>query len=186
MEEAGVEAQLVQAAHAGDREAFAALVCQYQAALRALVALSVPSRDEVHDIVQEAFIDAWRGLGGFDCQREFGPWLRTICRNRARQYLRDRLPRRRRELALVDEVLLATPPVTDDDGSERLSALRTCLAALAEEHRRILAMRYTDELPVQVIAATLGKSPNGISMILLRLKAGLLRCIASRLTTVAG
>jgi RNA polymerase sigma-70 factor (ECF subfamily) len=179
------EADLIGKAQDGDREAFAELVCRHQARLRAIVALTIPGRDDVHDIVQEAFIDAWKGLAGFDRGREFGPWLRTICRNRARQFLRERLPRRRRELALVDEALLAAP-LPDDDGSERLAALRSCLAGLTEEHRRILALRYADEAPVQDIAVQLGKSPNGISMILLRLKAGLLRCIAERLTGTAG
>ena len=99
--------RLVRQAQAGDRDAFALLVRQYQSGLRGLVALSIPNRDDVHDLVQEAFVDAWRGLDGFDPTCPFGPWLRTICRNRVRKFLRDRLPQRRREQALVDEALLA-------------------------------------------------------------------------------
>lgn len=176
------ERALVVAAQKGDGEAFAELVCLHQARLRALVALSIPSRDEVHDLVQEAFIDAWKGLAGFDTGREFGPWLRTICRNRLRQFLRDRLPRRRRELALVDEALLACPAEADEPAADdRLAALRACLDGIADEHRRILELRFAGEQAVQDIAEALGKSPNGVSMIILRLKASLLRCIERRL-----
>lgn len=175
------ERALVVAAQGGDGEAFAELVVLHQARLRALVALSLPGRDEAHDLVQEAFIDAWKGLGSFDPTREFGPWLRTICRNRLRQFLRDRLPRRRRELALVDEALAAGPPLEEDEGEARLGALRACLAALPEEHRRVLSLRFVEELAVQDIAAALAKSPNAVSMVILRLKAALARCIAQRL-----
>jgi len=175
------EAAWVRQAMAGDRDAFAELVRLHQARLRALVALSIPGRDDVHDIVQEAFIDAWRGLPRFDAQREFGPWLRTVCRNRVARFLRDRLPRRRRELALVDAALLASPSEPDDAVSEqRLGALRHCLESLDEAHRRLLAMRYLDQLAVQDIATALGKSPNGVSMMLIRLKAVLMRCVGGQ------
>lgn len=175
------ERALVVAAQKGDGEAFAGLVRLHQARLRALVALSIPGRDEAHDLVQEAFIDAWKGLAGFDTGREFGPWLRTLCRNRLRQFLRDRLPRRRRELALVDEALLACPAAAEDDGEARLGALRTCLDALPAEHRRVLALRFVEELAVQDIASALERSPNAVSMVILRLKAALARCIGQRL-----
>jgi RNA polymerase sigma-70 factor, ECF subfamily len=180
------EAAWVRQAMAGDREAFTALVRLHQARLRALVSLSIPGRDDVHDVVQEAFIDAWRGLPRFDAEREFGPWLRTVCRNRVARFLRDRLPQRRRELALVDAALIASPSEPDDAAAEqRLDALRHCLESLDEAHRRLLAMRYLDAVAVQDIATALGKSPNGVSMMLIRLKAALMRCIAGRPGAIA-
>jgi RNA polymerase sigma-70 factor (ECF subfamily) len=175
------ETDLVRAAREGDREAFAGLVRLHQARLRALAALSLPSRDDVHDVVQEAFIDAWRGLPRFEPGREFGPWLRTICRNRVAKFLRDRLPTRRRELALVDAALLEQPVAPEDDGERRLSALRACLAELDAAHRDLLAARYRDDVAVQALASDLGKTPNAVSMILLRLKAALMRCVGNRL-----
>jgi len=178
----GEEEILIPRAMAGDREAFTQLVVLHQARLRALAALLVPGRDDVHDIVQEAFIDAWRWLPGFDPSRAFGPWLRTICRNRSYKFLRDRLPQRRRELALVDAALLADPGPPDETASEeRLNALRTCLGSLDEAQRQVLSWRYQDDQPVQDIADRLGKHPNSISMILLRLKAALMKCVDGRL-----
>jgi RNA polymerase sigma-70 factor (ECF subfamily) len=171
----------VRQAMAGDRDAFSELVRLHQARLRALVSLSIAGRDDVHDIVQEAFIDAWRGLPRFDAGREFGPWLRTVCRNRVARFLRDRLPQRRRELALVDAALIASPSACDDAGAEqRLIALRHCLENLDQAHRQLLAMRYLEAVAVQDIATALGKSPNGVSMMLIRLKGALMRCVAGR------
>jgi RNA polymerase sigma-70 factor (ECF subfamily) len=176
------EGALVQQAIAGDREAFAGLVRLHQARLRAFTALSIAERADVHDIVQEAFIDAWRGLPGFDATRPFGPWLRTICRNRSAKFLRDRLPHRRRELALVDAALLEGPvPTEEAQCDQRLTALRACLETLDDAHRQLLRRRYHDEVAVQDIAAALGKSPNGVSMMLLRLKSVLMKCVDGRM-----
>ena len=170
------ERALITAAIAGDQDAFAGLVRLHQARLRGLVALSLSERDDVLEVVQESFVDAWRALERFDQTREFGPWLRTLCRNRTLKFLRDRLPRRRRELALVDEVLLAAPVLEPVD--DRLSALRRCLEQLDADHRRLLEQRFAEGVAVQDLAVALGKSPNAVSMILLRLKSVLLRCVA--------
>ena len=170
------ERELIRAAVAGDEEAFAGLVRLHQGRLRGLVALSLSERDDVLEVVQESFIDAWRGLDRFDTTREFGPWLRTICRNRTLKFLRDRLPQRKRELALVDEALIASPveePVVD-----RLAALRRCLERLDAAQRDLLERRYAEGIAVQELASALGKSPNAVSMILLRLKDVLHRCVA--------
>lgn len=174
------EPELVTAAVAGNREAFAGLVRLHQARLRALVALSVHGHDDVLDIVQESFLDAWRALPRFDTSREFGPWLRTLCRNRVARFLRDRLSRRRRELTLVDQALTTGDEADDAQADRRLVALKQCLETLGDDHRRLLARRYQDEVAVQDLAAELGKSANGVSMILLRLKAVLMKCVAGR------
>jgi RNA polymerase sigma-70 factor (ECF subfamily) len=171
------ERDLIAAAVAGGQDAFAGLVRLHQARLRGLVALSLSDRDDVLEVVQETFVDAWRALDRFDQTREFGPWLRTICRNRTLKFLRDRLPKRRRELALVDEALLAAPAV-DAPIPDRLEALRRCLEQLASEQRHLLQQRYADGVAVQELAVALDKSPNAVSMILLRLKGVLQRCVA--------
>ena len=171
------ERELIRAAVAGDEEAFAGLVRLHQGRLRGLVALSLSERDDVLEVVQESFVDAWLALERFDQSRDFGPWLRTICRNRTLKFLRDRLPRRRHELALVDEALIAAMP-GEDAADERLPALRRCLERLDAAQRRLLEQRFADGVAVQDLAAALGKSPNAVSMILLRLKGVLMRCVA--------
>lgn len=171
------ERDLIRAAIAGDEEAFAGLVRLHQGRLRGLVALSLGDRGDVLEVVQASFVDAWRALDRFDPTREFGPWLRTICRNRTLKFLRDRLPQRRRELALVDEALIALPAV-DEPAVDRLAALRRCLERLDHGHRWLLEQRFAEGIAVQDLATALGKSPNAVSMILLRLKSTLHRCVS--------
>jgi RNA polymerase sigma-70 factor (ECF subfamily) len=76
------ERELIRLAQKGDRDAFGELVALYQARLRAYVARYVSRPDEVFDIVQDGFIDAMEHLDRFDPEKEVGPWLRAICRNR--------------------------------------------------------------------------------------------------------
>lgn len=179
------EEALVGQAMDGDREAFAELVRLHQGRLRGMAALCVVGRDDVHDIVQEAFIDAWRGLPRFEAGRPFGPWLRTICRNRIRRFLRDRRAQRSRELAAVDEALALEPE--DDPGAERrIAALRTCLAGLEAGHRDVILRRYRDDAAVQDIADDLGRTPNAVSMLILRIKSALQRCLGQRLAGEPG
>ena len=177
------ERHLIAAAAAGDREAFSGLVVLHQARLRALVAMTLSERDDVLDVVQESFVDAWRGLESFDQKREFGPWIRTICRNRTMKFVRDRLPKRRRELALVDEILITAPSEAEEQCAGRLTALQRCLEQLDADHRRLLEQRYGDGVEVQTLAQSLGKSPNAVSMILLRLKTVLQRCVAGTVSS---
>ena len=82
------ERDLIQKAQQGDRDAFGELVALYQARLRAFVARYVTRPDDVYDIVQEGFIDAMQHLDRFDPAKDFGPWLRAICRNRMLNHFR--------------------------------------------------------------------------------------------------
>ncbi len=73
------ERALITAAITGDQDAFAGLVRLHQARLRGLVALSLSERDDVLEVVQESFVDAWRALDRFDQTREFWPsWDRRL------------------------------------------------------------------------------------------------------------
>lgn len=77
------EREIILKAQRGDHEAFGELVRRYQARLRGFAARDVENSHDVYDLVQDAFLDALRNLGSFDVEREFYPWLRAICRNRA-------------------------------------------------------------------------------------------------------
>ena len=95
------ERELIRRAQQGDREAFGQLVALYQARLRAYVARYVPRADEVFDIVQDGFIDALEHLDRFDADKEVGPWLRAICRNRMLNHFRSHRVRQNAAQALV-------------------------------------------------------------------------------------
>ncbi|HYE05097.1 MAG TPA: sigma-70 family RNA polymerase sigma factor [Planctomycetota bacterium] len=174
------EPDLIARARAGDAAAFDGLVRLHQARLRALAARCVLDADDAHDLVQEAFIDAWRHLDRFDATREFGPWLRTLCRNRVTSFLRARATRRTRPLALVDEALAARLERDDGGGDGDIAAVRTCLDELGERQRSLVDRRYARCEAVKDIARALGRTEGSVSMLLLRVRDALMRCVRRR------
>ena len=87
MSEREIDQQLVEQAQQGDRHAFDVLVAKYQRKLGRLVARLVKDSAEVEDVVQEAFIKAYRALPAFRGESAFYPWLYRIGVNTAKNYL---------------------------------------------------------------------------------------------------
>ncbi len=168
------ESTLLAQALAGDHAAFADVVMPHQAHLRAIVAFYVPHAHAVVEVVQDALVDAFTGLKTFEAGREFGPWLRTLCRNRARRWLRDRARNKLHESPL--DSLVATIPDQDID-ENLLTRLRNCLQHLDPRQRDLLHARYVEGEAVQELARARKISPNALSMVLLRVKSALRTCI---------
>jgi RNA polymerase sigma-70 factor (ECF subfamily) len=178
------EKELIQAAQKGDRDAYGQLVALYQARLRAFVARYVTRPDEVFDIVQEGFIDAMQHLDRFDLDKDFGPWLRAICRNRMLNHFRSNKVRQTAAAALVDEAMHETWGDMEDDleeGRERVTALRRCIDKLEKTQRDLVELRYRREIPLNDLARKLGRSAAALSMALFRIRAALEKCMDKRL-----
>ena len=138
----------------GDREAFRHLVERYKDVLYGTAILMTGNRAVAEEMVQEAFLSAWRGIGGFEQGRPAKPWLTRILVNGA-------LARRRKRA-------VSTVPMTDSDqpdadsSSDELDALesravvRQALAQLDADQHRIVVLRYFAELTVPEIASSMG------------------------------
>ncbi len=85
------DADLVDAAKAGDAVSFGELVRRHAPRLLALARQFV-GPDSAEDVVQEAMIDAFRGLSGFSGNAAVGTWLYRITLNRCLQERRKRHP----------------------------------------------------------------------------------------------
>ena len=78
---------LVTRVKGGDKQAFSLLVAKYQYRIRSLVARLVADSPEQEDIVQEAFIKAYRAIGRFRGDSAFYTWLYRIAVNTAKNHL---------------------------------------------------------------------------------------------------
>ncbi|MGB4672745.1 MAG: RNA polymerase sigma factor RpoE [Azovibrio sp.] len=87
MSEREIDQLLVEKAQQGDRHAFDTLVTKYQRKLGRLVARLVKDSAEVEDVVQEAFIKAYRALPAFRGESAFYTWLYRIGVNTAKNHL---------------------------------------------------------------------------------------------------
>jgi RNA polymerase sigma-70 factor (ECF subfamily) len=144
----GDDAQLIDQALAGQSASFGRLVTRYQDRLYNSVLHVIGSADEAHDVVQDAFVQAFVKLESFSRQAAFYTWLYRIAFNLA-------VSRRRRQrpVASVEhtkEITGAEPIGRDDAPTERLerqeraAEVRAALAALPEEYRAVIVLREID------------------------------------------
>lgn len=149
-------------ARQGDTRAFAALVQRHRAvALR--VAHAVGGR-EAEDVVQEAFVKAYRSLHRFRDGAPFRPWMLRIVANEASNARRS--AGRRASLALrATAAGVATGAVSPEDAvmaNERREALAAAVASLPERDRVVLAYRWFAELSEAEMATALGCRPGTV------------------------
>jgi len=108
------EDAVVAAARAGDESAFAALFQRYRGELRVHCYRMLGSFDEAEDLVQETFLRAWKGIGGFEGRSTARAWLYRIATNACLDTLDGRgrrvLPH---HLAGPSDPTVGLPPRTD-------------------------------------------------------------------------
>ena len=151
------EDELVRQAQRGDQEAFHRLVETYSGLVERTVRVLVYDRAEVEDTVQEVWLDAWRGLGGFEVTKPFRPWLLAILANRSRQRGRKV---RLTTVALDPETAQELPDSSPDVAAQVLehfyySDLKAELDHLPASQLELIALRFFADLELEEIARLL-------------------------------
>jgi RNA polymerase sigma factor (sigma-70 family) len=151
------EATAVARARAGNLDAYEVLVARCTApAHRAAVLLGAGA--DADDVVQEAFVKAYRQLGRFRGEAGFKAWLLAIVANETRNTVRSR--RRRdglwlRAAAREDPLRLEPDPAESALAGERRRLLVEQLRALDGRDREVLVCRYLLDLSEAETAVTL-------------------------------
>jgi len=86
MSEQNVDQELVERVQRGDKNAYNLLVTKYQHKVASLVSRYVRNQSDVPDLVQEAFIKAYRALPNFRGDSAFYTWLYRIAVNCAKNH----------------------------------------------------------------------------------------------------
>jgi RNA polymerase sigma factor (sigma-70 family) len=136
------DAALVRAAQRGDAQAFALLVEQHAAGLRAVAVHVLGYVDEVDDAVQDALLVALRTLPQLRDPDAAGAWLRAVVRSRCLM-----LVRTRRATPVADPELLlpadaALDPAAVLDRAATGDWVQQAVAELAEPVREAVVLRY--------------------------------------------
>jgi RNA polymerase sigma-70 factor (ECF subfamily) len=92
------ESALLVAAKAGDERAFDRLVEPYRAELQAHCYRMLGSLHDAEDTLQDALLNAWRGLPSFEARSSFRSWLYTVATNACLTMMR----KRRRRVLPID------------------------------------------------------------------------------------
>ena len=151
------DAALVRAAQGGDAQAFALLVQQHAAGLRAVAIATLAYVDEVDDAVQDALLVALRKLPQLRDPDAVGPWLRAVVRNSCLM-----LVRTRRATPVADPELLlpadaALEPAAVLERAATGDWVQQAVAELADPVREVVVLRYfSDWSSYRQIAALCG------------------------------
>ncbi len=157
----------------GDTEAFAALVRRHQKKMLNIAFRMIGDYDEACDVVQEAFLSAYRAIGKFRGDARFSTWLCGIVLNHSRSHIKRKAARSRREAGSLDD------PVESKNGSfvnepcsqeesivERLEKreldekVQDCIGFLDGEQREVLVLRDIQGFSYEEIGVLL-KLPEG-------------------------
>ena len=123
------------------------------------VQFAAQDTQKTEDLVQQAFVNAYRHLDRFQPGRDFGRWLKEIARNLVRQELRTRY-REDRRLERYRRHLIS---VCDDPGAaaaeEQLAeALAGCEQKLPADAAQLVNLRYRRALDFGQIASQVGRT----------------------------
>lgn len=169
----------------GDVAAFEVVVRQFERSLRAWLAAQAPPGVDVDDVAQRSFVAAFSRLDDYELGTNFAAWLFTI----ARFQLKTEVSRLRR---VADYHARYAPDLLQRElerrGSEppelqqvRLDHLQTCLGQLGEHLARFIRWRYTEEIPLDEMAARSGRSVPAVKKQLWQLRRKLHQCVQARM-----
>lgn len=157
------DALLLQRMAAGDEQALGTFYDRWQPLVHGVVLRILRQPDDVEDVVEEAFWQAWRQAARYETGRgSVQTWLLTIARSRALD--RARAVTRLREDPIVGEsgelvVHLAADgdPSMNAEATERRSIVLAALADLPTEQREALELGYFGGLSQTEIAERTGQ-----------------------------
>ena len=151
-----VAASLRAALQPGRADAYRRLVERYQNEVAALMSRFTRNAHELDGLVQDVFVEAWRGLRGFDQARRFYPWLRTVAVHVGYRYWKSR--KCAEETASLEEIgeVAAAPETTPPERAEEI--LHAILAQLPPRDRLVLTLIYLEGNSVAEAAELAGWS----------------------------
>lgn len=167
-----------------DKEAFAFLIERYEAKLaRYLERLGVGIREDREDILQNAFVKAYKNLNSFDLTLAFSSWMYRIAHNEAMSFFRAKHARPQIILSEESETLITE--LKDDDSDASLAAesrlsreeLAKAFADLPQAYRDVLTLRFFEdrsyiemsdilEMPVGTVSTLLYRAKHALREIL--------------------
>ena len=174
----------------GDTDAFELLVRKYQKRLLNTAYRMTGSYEDACEVVQDAFLSAYRGLKAFEGRSRFSTWLFTIVINLSRNRIRQIASRLRREQNSLDDPVLteegaigreipsAEPSVVERiEKRELQEKVQDCIGRLDGEFREVLVLRDIQGFSYEEIRAMLEIPEGTVKSRLFRARDALKDCL---------
>jgi RNA polymerase sigma-70 factor (ECF subfamily) len=156
-----------QAVEEKDQQAYAALMKRYKKAVYFMILKMIRDADDAEDLTMEAFAKAFKNIHRFKKDYTFSTWLFRIATNNAIDFIRKKkLKTMSLNTTMSDDSgNSVTIDVEDDDNnpqdefikSQRIEMVRIFVDKLPAKYRKLVQLRYFDELSYEEIAQELEK-----------------------------
>jgi len=155
---------LVERAMGGDESAYTKIVDKYERALYFHILKMVKDREQVEDLVQEAFVKAFDNLNTYNTNYAFSTWLYRIATNHTIDYLRKKKLKTlsiddpvktkdgEMEMQLPDESAKTDRKIIRE---QRQKIVQKAINNLPEKYRKVIELRHMEEKSYQEIAEVL-------------------------------
>lgn len=165
--------ELVSFCKKGDVDAFEVLVKKHQRRMLNIAYRMIGNYEEACEIVQDAFVSAYRNLKGFKGKSKFSTWLYTIVMNLSKNRLKQLKTQLHREKFSIDNPILTNngqikvePASSEPSALEKLEKrdvqqkVQGCINSLDDEFREVLILRDIQGFSYGEISDLL-KAPEG-------------------------
>ncbi|MEK6699473.1 MAG: sigma-70 family RNA polymerase sigma factor [Nitrospirota bacterium] len=184
------DAALVASCTKGDTDAFETLVQKYQKRMFNIAFRMTGSYEDAGEVVQDAFVSAYRGLKNFQGRSKFSTWLTAITVNHSKNRLQQMKARQAREpLSLDDPVrtedgsIAVDPPSKGPSVLDRLEArderkkVQECISALEPEFREVIILRDMQDFSYEEIGSLLKVREGTVKSRLFRAREAVKDCL---------
>jgi RNA polymerase sigma-70 factor (ECF subfamily) len=146
----------------GDRDAMRLLFARHNVRVFRFLIRIVKSEETAEDLLNEVFLDVWRGARGFQARSQVTTWILGIARYKALSALRQRS-----YAALDEEAAESLEDPADDpevamQKTNRGAVLQACLQQLSRAHRQVIDLVYYHEQSIEEIARIIGVPENTV------------------------
>ncbi len=153
-----------------DEQAFNEIVRRYLSPLYNFIYRILKNNLDVEDIVQDAFLKAWKHAHTFRPPQKFKTWLYAIGHHAAIDHARKKRPLLFSDFETDDSPVSFADTIADTEAladeiferAELKTAVETLLGKLPAPYREVILLRYHEELGFEDIASILGKPANTV------------------------
>jgi RNA polymerase sigma factor (sigma-70 family) len=166
----------------GDTSGYAVLVERYKDLAFTIAYRILGKREDAEEVVQDAFVKAFRNLSSFRQKAKFSTWLYRIIYNTAISKHRQKKPgwQSIEDVIIPDNTMELMAEETDD----RHKILETAMQQMPEEDRILLTLYYVDESSVDDLHSVLGISKANVKIKLFRARKRLQELVSKTMITV--
>ncbi len=184
------DAALVLSSQKGDTAAFESLVIRYQKRMLNVAFRLIADYDEACEVVQDAFVSAYKNINTFRGDAKFTTWLTTITLNLSKNRLRQIRSRQGHVSYTLDDPLWADdseltrdPPSKEPSAFDRLekqdvqNKVRDCIKALEPEYREVIILRDMQDFSYDDIGGMLKMREGTVKSRLFRAREATKDCL---------